>query len=888
MKIYSEQQALIESSRYFDGDILAATTWINKYALRNEQGELLEISPKDMHDRMIKEILRIENNYDNPLLTEDLLKELFYNFRYVIPGGSIMSGLGNTFKHTSLSNCFVIESPCDSYGGIFRADQELVQLMKRRGGVGMDLSHLRPMNAKVTNDAKTSSGLVSFMDRFSNSCREVAQNGRRGALMLSCSVIHPDAEKFIDAKLQEGKVTGANISVKITNEFMKAVKDKQHFLQKFPITEDTWNLVDFKDDPSSCYELNGKALEIGKLYEGKKPGTYVRLIEAHKLWNKLMKNAWKSAEPGILFFDKITEESPADFYEGYQSTSTNPCGELPLCPYDSCRLIALNLYSYIDNPFTKKAVINKAKLALHAKLTQRIMDNIIDVELEHIKDIISKVESDPEDSETKRVELTLWNKIYEATSKGRRTGVGITAEGDMLAALGIQYGSEDSIQVCQEVHRIIATNCYMSSIDLAKERGSFNIFDVNELLSDSRSKFINRIYKELPEEYQKLWQSTGRRNIGCLTIAPTGTVSLMTQTTSGIEPAFKCWYIRRRKTSDKSKAVFTDEVGDMFEEFKVFQSKFVEWASIWYNEEYKNSPNKDSMPIFRNGLEFVESRTDDQLQALYEKSPWYKATAQDIDWVQKIKLQGAVQQWVDHSISCTVNVPQDTTVETVDAIYMAAFESGCKGCTIYRDGSRSGVLITKKSENSMPGLNTPRPDELPAKIVRFKNGNENWIAFIGMMNGNPYEIFTGKVDDDIRYLPKSITEGKIVRVATGPEVDGKVPHRYDFKYEISYGYTNTLPAISAVFKSEYWNYCRMISSMLRAGIPINQVLSVINGLNSDMGDVINTWKKGTARALRQFVKDGEKSGSKCTKCGAELIFQGGCQICPECGESKCE
>lgn len=1028
MKVYSEQKAIEESIKYFDGDTLAATTWVNKYALRNKKGELLECTPKQMHDRMIKSILRIENNYDHPVLTEDILKEYFYNFRYVIPGGSAMSGIGNTYKFTSLSNCFVVPSPVDSYGGIFLTDQIITQLCKRRGGTGTDLSNLRPKGSLVTNDAKTSSGMVSFMERYSNTVREVGQNGRRGALMLSISIDHPDAEDFIDAKLQANKVTGANISVKITDKFMQAVKNKTTYIQRFPI--------DTKDE--DLFTLDQKAYDKPKLdylYQGIKEGTYYKFVDAYKLWMKIMNNAWSSAEPGVLFWDNILKESPADFYEEYKTTCTNPClhpdtevlmandstkkikdivpgdkiksyntstgefeittviwsgktkentkiiklhnklictpdhliydpekdcyveaqnctglyeyrdkihevegfagsidideldytsdvydiklnsihnffangilvhncGEIPLCPYDSCRLIAINLYSFVENPFTSEAKFNYPKLIEVAKNTQRIMDNIIDLEISHIKDIIKKIQSDPESDFVKQVELDTWQKILDKTESGRRTGVGITAEGDMLAALGIPYSSKDAIDFCTKIHKIIATSCYGSSIELAKERGAFNDWNSKELSfkTEKTSAFIERIYNVLNEEYRTDWETTGRRNIACLTIAPTGTVSLMSRTTSGIEPLFKAWYIRRRKTSDKSKAVFTDKTGDMFEEFKVFHPKFIEWFDIKLKsgDEYIKSiltprPIKLDISIPNSTNDILNKLTEDELQSIYLSSPWYRSTAQDINWVQKVQLQGSVQKWVDHSISCTVNMPSETTVDIVNQVYLAAYESGCKGCTIYRDGSRDGVLITdtkKSTDAKLPGLNVPRPDELPATIVRFKNGNENWIAFIGLLNEKPYECFCGKVDDDIRYLPKSVTKGKILRVATGPAVEGKVPHRYDFKYEISYGYENTLPAISYVFNNEYWNYARFISGMLRAGVPVEQVINVLNSLtNSDMGDTINTWKRGVMRALRQFVTDGVKSGNKCPKCGSDLVYQGGCQICPSCGDSRCE
>jgi len=863
----TSKEAISESIKYFDGDELAATTWVNKYALKDEDGVILERTPKDMHDRIISELLRVESKYNNDF-TKDELEELFYHFKYLIPGGSAMSGIGNKYKHTSLSNCFVIDPPEDSYGSILKADEELIQLMKRRGGVGTDLSNLRPASALVSNDAKSSSGLASFMERFSNSTREVAQGGRRGALMLSVSISHPDAENFINAKLQEGKVTGANISVKITDKFMTAVKEHKRFLQVFPITTNEKDL--------NIKDLN--ELELNKLYRYGKENIYYKVIDANKLWMKIMQNNWKSAEPGILFEDNILRESPADYYKDFHTVSTNPCGEIPLCPYDSCRLLAINLYSFVENPFTEKAKFNFNKLKKVSRYAQQIMDDIIDLEIEHIVDIINKVESDPESKELKKVELDLWKNILDKTKRGRRTGIGITAEGDMLAALNIKYGTDQSIDFCTEVHKCIAVNCYEKSIELASVRGPFPEFSNTELNVNNNSNFIKRIYKEVSDEHKSLWMEIGRRNIACLTIAPTGTVSLMTQTTSGIEPAFKLWYVRRRKTNDKTKATFTDSTGDMFEEFNVIQYKFIEWYRI----------NKKVNDSFSECKTHLENLSEEELIGIYKESPWYKATAQDINWVKKIELQGSVQKWIDHSISCTVNVPKETTVDIINNIYLAGYNSGVKGLTIYRDGSRDGVLISKNTVTEVPcKINKPRPDVVPAKLVRFKNNSENWIAFIGILDGSPYEIFCGKVDDDIRYLPKSVTEGKIVRVTTGDPIDGKIPHRYDFQYEIMYGYVNTLPSISSIFSSEYWNYARFISGMLRAGVPIIQIINVIKGLTQDT-NTINTWRNGVARALKQFIKDGEKSGNVCSECGSELVFQGGCQICPNCGNSRCD
>jgi ribonucleoside-diphosphate reductase alpha chain len=873
--MFTYEEAYSESMKYFDGDELATTTWINKYALRSEKGELLESNPKMMHDRIIKEVMIVEKMWDKSarVLNEKVLKDLFYNFRYLIPGGSSMSGIGNNYREMSLSNCFVIDAPVDSYGGIMKADQEIVQLCKRRGGVGVDISNLRPLNTHVSNAALTSSGAVSFAERFSNTTREICQNGRRGALMISMDVRHPDIEKFIDAKLDLTKITGANISVKVTDQFMNCVKEDSEFVQRFPIT-------------ATDEELGSDLISDGKLHEGKTPGTYYRIIRAKKLFRKLTDNNWKSAEPGVLFWDKIISESPADFYEGFETISTNPCGEIPLCKYDSCRLIAINLKSFINDAFLPNAAFNIQKLAEVSRNALFVMDDIIELEIEKIQSIINKIENDPESDEVKSTELKLWNNILDKTRRGRRTGIGITGLGDALAMLDIKYGSEESIKFCDSLFSTIAVNVYQASIDLARIRAPFKVWDKDELHPMlNTARFLQRIYNICDKEYQEDWIKYGRRNISCLTCAPTGTVSLMTQSSSGIEPVFKCWYIRRRKTSDPSKATFTDKNGDMFEEFKVFHKGFVEWYRL------SLSDSKNLKYSYEQCLDILNRLTEDDLKSLFEKSPYFNSTAQDIDWVAKVKLQGVAQKWIDHSISCTVNLPKDVSQDLVNKIYMTAWEVGCKGITIYRDGSRDGVLITKSDKPKMPELGTPRPEVLKCRIVRFKNGGENWIAFIGLYNEMPYEIFTGKVDDDIRYLPKSVTEGEIVRVdcpENAEEGSTRIPHRYDFRYKVRYGYTNTLPCINEVFKVEYYNYARFISGMLRGGVPVVQVINVVKSLNSDMGEIINTWKNGVARALKQFVSDGTLSGSKCSKCGTELVFQGGCMICPNCGESKCE
>lgn len=883
-KIVKAEDAVKASTEYFNGDEFAATTWINKYALKDGDNNLLELTPDDMHKRLAREIARIERQYPNPL-SEDELYEVMKNFKYIIPQGGPMTSIGDNYRFQSLSNCFVIgveEGSSDSYGAIFRMDEEQTQLCKRRGGVGHDLSDLRPEGALVTNAAGTSSGVVSFMERYSNSTREVAQMGRRGALMLSISVQHPDAEKFIDAKLEDGKVTGANISVKLTDEFMNAVLHEQPFTQRFPINSDLPWLE------SKC------VLSQNILYKSKDNKESARIINAKKLWDKIIHNAWKSAEPGVLFWDTIIRESPADCYSqyGYRTVSTNPCGEIPLCPYDSCRLLAINLYSYVKNPFTSNAKFDEKLFIKHARIAQRMMDDIIDLEVEKIDAILNKIENDPESDDIKSVEKNLWLKIRKKTIEGRRTGVGITAEGDMLAALGLRYGSDEAIELATSVHKLLAVNCYTSSIYLAKERGCFKIW--NEEL-ESENPFIKRVLENVSEDVLNIYHQYGRRNISCLTIAPTGTTSIMSQTTSGIEPVFLPTYKRRRKTADKSKAVFIDNVGDMFEEYRVFHHKFIEWFYVgvknlsksvdtpigrWCKEHPQKcepmSSNEKPEFTFQRAKIILEKLSDEAMDSLYKISPYYLSTANDCDWVSKVNMQGSIQKWVDHSISCTVNLPSNVTEELVSDVYMAAYKSGCKGCTVYRDGSRSGVLV--KTEKT---VEEKRPEILDAKVVRFKNGSENWIAFVGLLNNKPYEIFTGKVDDDIKFLPKSITEGKIVQVKD----EDSEKHRYDFRYEIGYGYKNTLPGISLVFNPEYWNYARLISGMMRANVTLPKIIKVVDGM--DNGDLINTWKKGVSRALRQFVADGTKSGSKCPKCGADLIFESGCVICPGCGDSKC-
>ena len=841
--IYSYEEALKSSIAYFKGDELAATVWINKYALKDSFGNLYEKTPDDMHRRLAKELERIEKNYPNPL-TEDDIYEVLREFKYIVPQGGPMTGIGNEYQIASLSNCFVIghDGAADSYGAIMKIDQEQVQLMKRRGGVGHDLSHIRPQGSPVLNSALTSTGVVPFMERYSNSTREVAQDGRRGALMLSISIKHPDSEHFIDAKLTAGKVTGANVSVKIDDEFMRCVVSGKPYVQQYPI--DATN------------------------------PTYTKEVDARKIWEKIVHNAWKSAEPGILFWDTIIRESVPDCYQeyGYKTVSTNPCGEIPLCPYDSCRLLALNLYSYVDNPFTPEARFDFDKFKKHVHIAQRLMDDIIDLELEKIDAILNKIGADPEDLEIKRVEKKLWENIRLKADEGRRTGIGITAEGDMHAALGLRYGSEDATDFSVEVHKTIALEAYRSSVDLAKDRGAFGIYD-SQL--ERNNPFIERLRGEDETLYRDMLKY-GRRNVALLTIAPTGTTSLMTQTTSGIEPVFLPVYKRRRKVNPNdasAKIAFKDEVGDSWEEYNVFHHKFLTWLEV-------NGYN----------VEEVKGYDDAQMKEIVAKSPYYKATSNDIDWISKVQLQGEVQKWVDHSISVTINLPSDVKEELVGDLYVKAWESGCKGVTVYRDGSRTGVLISnddkKKESNELviDASSLKRPKVLDAEIIRFNNNEEKWIAFVGVKDGRPYEVFTGLADEEMFPIPKKITKGKIIKTR-----DDNGVSRYDFQYIDKYGYKNTLGGLSHMFDKEYWNYAKLISSVLRHGMPIVDVVRLVGSLHLD-SDNINTWRNGVERALKRYIPDGTKvkKGSKCSECGSDtLIYQEGCLICTECGSSKC-
>lgn len=856
-KNYAFEEAFEEALKYFAGDELAARVWVNKYSMKDSFGNIYEKSPEDMHWRIANEIARIEKKYKNPMSAQEIF-DLLDHFKYVIPAGSPMTGIGNNHQVASLSNCFVIglDGDADSYGAIMRIDEEQVQLMKRRGGVGHDLSHIRPKGSPVNNSALTSTGLVPFMERYSNSTREVAQDGRRGALMLSVSIKHPDSEAFIDAKMTEGKVTGANVSVKIDDAFMEAATSDKPYVQQFPVDG---------DEPLVKREISAKAL-----------------------WEKIVHNAWKSAEPGVLFWDTITRESIPDCYAdlGFRTVSTNPCGEIPLCPYDSCRLLSINLYSYVVHPFTKDAYFDMDKFRKHVQIAQRIMDDIVDLELEKIDRIMQKIQQDPQSDEVKGSEYHLWEKIKHKSSQGRRTGVGITAEGDMIAAMGLRYGTPEATEFSVNVHKNLALSAYRSSVTMAQERGAFAVFDASR---EKNNPFLLRI-KEADKQLYADLQKYGRRNIACLTIAPTGTTSLMTQTTSGIEPVFMPVYKRRRKVNPNDTDVhvdFVDEVGDSFEEYIVYHKKFLEWMNV-------------------NGIDSTKKYTQEEIDKLVAQSPYYKATANDVDWLEKVKMQGAIQKWVDHSISVTVNLPNDVDEALVNRLYVEAWKSGCKGCTIYRDGSRAGVMISvSKSEkkqkgkeqvkdnsvdqNALPPCKQPevievRPKVLECDVVRFQNNKEKWVAFVGLLDGYPYEIFTGLQDDDEGIvLPKSVVKGKIIKQK---QDDG--PSRYDFQFENKRGYKTTVEGLSEKFNPEYWNYAKLISGVLRYRMPIERVINLVSSLQLK-DESINTWKNGVERALKKYIDDGtEAKGKKCPVCGHEtLVYQEGCLICKNCGASRC-
>lgn len=846
---FSYDEAYEASLQYFKGDQLAARVWVTKYALKDSFGNIYEKTPDDMHRRIARSLHQVENKYPSPMSEEEIFN-LLKGFRYIVPQGSPMAGIGNTYQVGSLSNCFVIglDGKPDSYGGIVKIDEEQVQLMKRRGGVGHDLSHLRPKGTPVKNSALTSTGLVPFMERYSNSTREVAQDGRRGALMLTVSIKHPDSEGFIDAKMTPGKVTGANVSVKIDDEFMESVVSGSPYVQKFPIDS---------DHPDVAQE-----------------------IDATALWRKIIHDAWQSAEPGVLFWDTIRRESLADCYadQGFETVSTNPCGEIPLCPYDSCRLLAINLYSYVKNPFTPNAEFDFDLFREHVGKAQRIMDDIIDLEMDKIDLIIDKIGTDPETPEVKQNELNLWKKIKKKTSAGRRTGCGTTAEGDMLAALGFTYGTKEATEFSTKVHKELALAYFRSSVEMAEQRGAFELYDAER---ERSNPFISRLREADPELIAKM-EKVGRRNISCLTIAPTGTTSLMTQTTSGIEPVFMPIYKRRRKVNPSDENVridFVDEVGDSFEEYVVYHHKFLEWMRI-------------------NGIEAKSNLTSEELDQLVAKSPYYKATANDVDWMEKVRMQGEIQKWVDHSISVTINLPNDVSEELVGNLYMEAWRAGCKGCTVYRDGSRNNVLeaLPKKKEikqvdaNPLAGLihipdhAVKRPTELEADVVRFQNNKEKWIAFVGLVDGKPYEVFTGLADDeDGIFCPKSVSHGKIIKA-----VDENGKKRYDFQFINKRGYKTTIEGLSEKFNPEFWNYAKLISGVLRYGMPIDQVLKLVGGLDLDSNS-INTWKNGVERALKKYMPNGtEAKGHRCPNCGEEtLVYQEGCLICTNCGNSRC-
>ncbi len=852
LKTYSYDEAYQATLKYFGGDELAARVWVSKYAMKDGFGNIYECSPEQMHRRIAREVARVERNYKNPLSEQEIF-DLLDHFRYIIPAGSPMTGIGNDHQVASLSNCFVIglDGDADSYGAIMRIDEEQVQLMKRRGGVGHDLSQLRPKGTPVNNSALTSTGLVPFMERFSNSTREVAQDGRRGALMLSVSIKHPDSEAFIDAKMTEGKVTGANVSVKIDDEFMQAAIDDKPYTQQFPIAG---------DNPMVRKQ-----------------------VSARQLWRKIVHNAWKSAEPGVLFWDTILRESIPDCYAdlGFRTVSTNPCGEIPLCPYDSCRLLSVNLYSYVVNPFTKDARFDFDKFKKHVAIAQRIMDDIVDLELEKIDLILNKIASDPQSDEVKEAERRLWEKIKDKSSKGRRTGVGITAEGDMIAAMGLRYGTQEATDFSVEVHRTLALSAYRSSVTMAQERGAFDVFSAER---EAQNPFVLRIKEADPVLYADMVRY-GRRNIACLTIAPTGTTSLMTQTTSGIEPVFMPVYKRRRKVNPNDADVhvdFVDEVGDSYEEYIVYHKKFLEWMRV-------------------NGIDTEKKYTQEEIDNLVARSPYYKATANDVDWLMKVRMQGAIQKWVDHSISVTVNLPNNVDEDLVNRLYVEAWRSGCKGCTIYRDGSRSGVMVSVskkdkkgKKENAqvkektapMPHFTVTevRPKELECDVVRFQNNKEKWVAFVGLLDGYPYEIFTGLQDDEEGIvLPKTVTKGRIIKQTNN---DGT--HRYDFQFENKRGYKTTVEGLSEKFNPEYWNYAKLISGVLRYRMPIEHVIKLVGSLQLK-SESINTWKNGVERALKKYVVDGtEAKGQVCPVCGHEtLVYQEGCLICKNCGASRC-
>ena len=863
-KSFTKEEVIKETLKYFNGDELAADVWARKYCLKDDKN-YFEQTPDDMHRRIAKELARIEAKYPNPL-SEEQIFETLKNFERIIPQGSPMSGIGNDYQIVSLSNCFVIgnDRDSDSYGGIIKLDQEIAQLQKRRGGVGLDMSFIRPSGSPVKNSAITSTGVVPFMERYSNTTKEVAQDGRRGALMQSISIKHPDAESFIDAKLTQGKVTGANVSVKITDEFMNAVQNDMDYIQSYPLNLDI-NL----DSGIRIDDMTYDTIYKGAL------GSYKK-INAKKLWKKIIYNAWKSAEPGILFWDKVISESIPDCYAhlGFRTVSTNPCGEIPLCPNDSCRLLSLNLYGYVVNPFTKEAYFNWDLFKSDVQIAMRYMDDIIDLELEKIEAILEKIKSDPEDEFIKLYEINLWEKIKDMTIKGRRTGLGVTAEGDMLAALNFTYGTDEATNFSEEVHKQLKLNAYRSSVTMAKERGAFPIYD---FAKETFNPFIQRIEEEDKQLYADMI-TYGRRNIALLTIAPTGTVSIMTQTTSGIEPVFLPVYKRRRKINPQEKDIkidFVDGDGIAWTEYNVFHHKFKTWLEV-------------------NGYNFdvVKTMTTEQLDEIVRKSPYYKATSNDVNWVKKVEMQGRIQRHVDHSISVTVNLPSDVSEELVASVYETGWKSGCKGITVYRDGCRDGVLFsnkeTKKDDNS-DNHAPKRPKRLKGEIHRFQNNLEKWIAAVGIKDGRPFEIFTGKLQNGLSNLPVNIRDCEIVKNIIDVEEDGKLvkKKRYDIEYVDADGNKQIHMGLNHAFNPEFWNYAKFTSALLRHRMPIVNTYELVDSLNFK-DDHINTWKNGVARVLKRYIIDGEKGKGVCPECGSEnLQYIEGCLTCKSCGFGKC-
>ena len=843
-KTFTYEDVLKASIEYFNGDELAATTWMNKYAMTDNDGEFVESSPDDMHNRMAKEFARIENDYtlrydlnggtkflseygqQRGPLTEEKIYNLFKRFGYIIPQGSVMSSLGNHYKLASLSNCIVVPEMHDSYGGVFYTDQQLAQLFKRRCGVGVDISNLRPSGSKVSNAAGSTSGAVSFMNRFSNTTREVAQNGRRGALMLSMDIAHPDVEDFITIKQDLQKVTGANISIRLSDEFMKAVENNKQYTHRWPIDS-----------------VNPK---------------FTKTIKAKELWDTIIKCAHNTAEPGLIFWDRQHWYSTSSVYPGYKNTSTNPCSEIAMQGGDSCRLIAINLFKFVENPFTKEAKFNMDNFYRATYEGQRLMDDLVDLETEAISRILKKVEEDDEPENIKGVEKETWELLLKTGKEGRRTGLGFTALADMVAALGMAIDSDTAISKVEEIMKEKCRAEFDSSIDMSLERGSFVGFDAK---IEKTSEFVQMLEKELPEVYNRMMEH-GRRNISISTVAPTGTLSMLAQTSSGIEPVFMTHYKRRRKLNEQdreAKVDFIDDLGDKWQEFTVYHHNLKTWMDI-------------------------TGETD------ITKSPYAGSTAPEIDWNKRIEMQAVVQKYVTHSISSTINLPNDVSLEKVSAIYMDSWKQGLKGITVYRDGSRSGVLVAVDDKKDSVLENTEfketraplRPKKLDAKVVRFQNNKEKWIAVVGLMNGRPYEIFTGKTED-VFVVPQAVEYGWVIKTK---KEDGRT--QYDFQYEDREGYKITMGGLSRSFDKEFWNYAKLISGVLRHGMPLHYVVDLIGKMNL-YDDNINTWKSGVVRALKTFIPNGTKvSDNICGECGDEgLVYEEGCLKCMSCGYSKC-